>query len=229
MGHGGATAYLAILVLAGYSLEEVRTPVLILNVLVASIGFVLFTRAGHLRPHLLWPFLLTSVPAAYLGASITLTGTAEGIVLGTALAAAALRLVLIPRPPRPRFASSRRTFLVLAPILGAVLGFLAGATGIGGGIFLSPLLVLLGWATVKEAGTVASGFIVLNSLSGLARRIPAESVDWGFTGTLALVVFVGGVLGAFFGAYRVPPVWSQRLLGAVLAVASVRAFLNALG
>lgn len=229
VGHGGATAYLAILVLAGYFLAEVRTPVLILNVLVASIAFALFTRAGHLRRHLLWPFLLTSVPAAYLGASITLTGTAEGLVLGTALGAAALRLLLIPTAPRPRFWVSRRTFLVAALVLGALLGFLAGATGIGGGIFLSPLLVFLGWATVKEAGTVASGFIVLNSLSGLARRLPVESPDWGFTGTLALLVLVGGTLGAFFGAYRVPPVWSRRLLGGVLTVASVRAFLNAFG
>lgn len=227
VGHGGATIYLAILVLGGLGLAEIKQPVLVLNILVASIGFFMFRHAGHLRPRLLLPFVVASVPAAFLGAHVSLATRTESLLLGTALLAGSIRLLLSGRPPRPRFLLKGIRFHAVALILGALLGFLAGATGIGGGIFLSPVLLLMGWATVKETGAVASAFIVLNSLSGLTSSILRSGwPEPGFTATLAGIVVVGGGLGAFLGSHRIPPGWLQRMLGGVLLVAAGRAGLS---
>lgn len=226
VGHGGATAYLAILSLAGFALDLVVTTVLVLNILAAGIAFLFFQQAGHLRARLLWPFLVTSVPAAYLGGAIDLSGRLQELILGVGLALAALRLLLVRRPVDQRISASGRAFWVLAPLLGAVLGFLAGATGIGGGIFLSPVLVLLGWASVKEAGTVAAAFIVFNSAAGLVARLPRTPVPVDLMLPLIGVVLVGALLGAFLGARRIPPRGTQIALGLVLAVASIKALLS---
>lgn len=222
VGHGGATIYTAILVLSGYAPITIRTPVLVLNVLAASIAFVHFERAGHLRWNLLWPFLLTSVPAAYVGARVHLTAEAVSILLASALLAASLRLLLVSRVAAASRLPDARSFRIIALGLGALLGFLAGATGIGGGIFLSPLLVFLGWATVPQAGSIASAFIVANSLAGLAGRLQQEQLDWTFLGPLLVVVGIGAALGGYLGARRIPPRALQVLLGLVLLVAVAR-------
>ncbi len=225
VGHGGATIYMAILTLAGFAVGPLVTSILVLNIVAAAIGFVAFQRAGHVRRDLLIPFLVTSVPMAYLGGRIPLGGRAQAWILGAALFAGALRLILI-RPPTtpvaPRLAAARP---VLSPVLGAALGFLAGTTGIGGGIFLSPILFLLGWATVREAAGVASAFIVLNSIAGLAAKLPRQSLDGNALALLSGVVIAGALLGSHLGARRIPPRALQVLLGVVLLVASVRAVL----
>lgn len=229
VGHGGATVYLAILVLSGYSASQVAVPVLILNVVVAGFAFALFRQAGHLRPRLLLPFVVASVPAAFLGGFVPLSNASASLVLAIALLLGATRLLVVPQLPHPRLRLDGGRFWLLAIPLGAGLGFLAGATGIGGGIFLSPILLFLGLATVKEAGAVASAFIVLNSLAGLAARVPGQAVDWGLVAPLLATVAVGGGLGAFLGSTRFSLPRVQRLLGGVLLVAAVRAFLAVIG
>lgn len=216
---------MAVLTLAGYALPQVRTPVLALNLCVSTIAFLLFRHAGHLRPRLLWPLLVASVPAAFVGAYVPLSGTFERALLGLVLLAAGLRLLALPGPPPARFRLSPESYAIFAVAAGAVLGFLAGATGIGGGIFLSPVLLFLGWANVKETGALASAFIALNSLSGLLARTLQELPDWRFTAPLLGAVALGGALGAFFGSHRLPSPWLQRLLGLVLLVAAGRALL----
>src|SRR5439155_21704852 len=166
VGHGGATVYLALLTLAGYSARAVSSTVLVLNIAAASVAFFAFQQAGHLKPRLFAFFIVTSVPAAYLGGKFPFTERAASILLGVVLLLAALRLLLLPRPPNLRVPMGGAWLYVGAPALGAVLGFAAGATGIGGGIFLSPILLALGWCSVKEAGAVASAFIALNPLAG---------------------------------------------------------------
>lgn len=225
VGHGGATVYLAILTLAGYASGTVSTTVLVLNVLAAGIAFVAFRQAGHLRPRLFLAFIVTSVPAAFLGGLYPFSARAQDVLLGLVLLLAALRFLLVPTPPAPRVPQAGRWLSVGAPLVGAVLGFLAGATGIGGGIFLSPLLLFLGWATVKEAAAIASAFIVLNSLAGLAAKLQRVPLDAGLLLPLMGVVVAGALLGSWLGARRLPPRALQILLGAVLLVAAAKALL----
>ena len=225
VGHGGATIYMAILTIAGFAVGPLVTSILVLNIVAAAIGFAAFRRAGHVRRDLLIPFLVTSVPMAYVGGLLPLSGRAQAWILGGALFAGAVRLILIRQPTgavTPRFAEARPA---LSPLIGAGLGFLAGTTGIGGGIFLSPILFLLGWATVKEAAGVASAFIVLNSIAGLAAKLPRQALDWEALALLSGVVIAGALIGSHFGARRIPPRALQVLLGVVLLVASVRAVL----
>lgn len=225
VGHGGATIYLAILTLAGYLVAPLVTSVLILNILVAAIAFLVFRHAGHFRWRLLLPFVLTSVPMAYLGGRFPFTAPWQTGILSAALLLAALRFLLFSNPPRLGASMQGPAYYIGAPLLGAVLGFLAGATGIGGGIFLSPILVMLAWADVREAGNVSSAFIVLNSLAGLAAKLPAQRPDPAFLLPLAAVVVVGGAIGAYLGAKRLPPRALQVLLGLVLLAAAVKPFL----
>ncbi|MBI2889586.1 MAG: sulfite exporter TauE/SafE family protein [Nitrospirae bacterium] len=230
VGHGGASAYLALLTLAGVMSPEWVSFVLILNVIVAGSALYRFTRQGHLRRELLAPFAIASVPFAYLGGAVRLDPTVTGALLALALCAAGLRFLLLgraagrrwPPPPRP-----------LALALGAVLGFVSGAVGIGGGVFLSPLLVLTGWADVKESAAVAAGFIVLNSIAGLlARFLSGPATGTGLPGALPLLspdaigllaaAIIGGQIGAWAGAARLPKPALTRVLGVVLILAAVR-------
>ena len=225
VGHGGATAYVAVLALAGFATSSLVTTVLALNVLAAGIAFLAFRQAGHLRWPLLLPFVATSVPAAYAGGLLTLGGDVQEAVLGAALLVAALRFLLFREPPRLPVAREGAAFWVGAPLMGAVLGFLAGLTGIGGGIFLSPILLVLGWADIREAGSVASAFILLNSLAGLAAKLPREPLDAVLVLPLAGAVLVGAAVGSFAGARKLPVRSLQVLLGVVLLVAALKTLL----
>lgn len=224
VGHGGATIYMAILTLAGFAVGPLVTTILVLNIVAAAIGFRMFQSAGHLRTDLLVPLLVTSVPMAYLGGRLPLSGRAQAWILGGALLLGGLRLLLLPQPRagEARLLAYRK---VICPVLGALLGFLAGTTGIGGGIFLSPILFLLGWASVKQAAAIASAFIVLNSAAGLAAKLPRQPVAADTLLLLGGVVVVGALAGSYLGARRLPPRALQALLGVVLLVAAVRAVL----
>ena len=223
VGHGGATIYLAILTIAGVPIAPLVPTILLWNILAAGIAFVTFRRAGHLRTELLLPLVVTSVPMAYVGGLVPLSGHVQAWVLAVALLAGAARLLLVRPTAQPVAARATAWRWPLSLALGAVLGFLAGTTGIGGGIFLSPALFFLGWATIREAGTVASAFIVVNSLAGLAAKLPLTPVDWPAFGVVAGAVLVGAVAGSHLGARRLPARTLQVLLGVVLLVASVRA------
>lgn len=226
VGHGGATAYLAVLTLAGYHVADLVTTVLVLNVLAAGIAFIHFRQAGHLRARLLFPFLVTSVPAAYLGGLVPLSGRTQGILLGLALLAGAARFLLVSKPPDLHVPRSGPAFHVGAPILGGILGFLAGTTGIGGGIFLSPILLALGWADIKETASVSSAFIALNSLAGLAAKLPRAPLDTVLLAPLAITVVLGAAAGAWMGARKLHTRAMQVLLGIVLLVAGVKALVG---
>ncbi len=227
VGHGGATLYLAILTLAGYAVEALVPTVLAVNIVAAAIAFVVFRQAGHLHMPLLLPFVVTSVPMAFLGGLVDLDDAAARILLGTVLLVAAFRFFFLPRPPAQRVPMEGWPYLVGAPVLGAVLGFLAGATGIGGGVFLSPILVLLGWGDVREAGNVAAAFIVLNSAAGLSARLISTPIDVAFMGPVVLVVAVGALGGSLLGARWLRPAALRLLLAVVLFVAGLRSLFSA--
>lgn len=219
VGHGGASAYIAAMAIAGIAPAEMRPIALQLNVLVSAIATVKFYRAGHFRWRLFWPFVAVSIPAAYLGGAITLPGTAYKILVGLVLLYAGGQLWWSARAG-DELRPVRKVPVPLAMAIGAVLGVLSGLTGVGGGIFLSPLLLLLGWAGTKQTSAVAAPFILVNSLSALAAgfvRNPVLPPDYAWW--LMAAVLMGGWAGAEYGSRRFANPLIRRVLAVVLAIA----------
>lgn len=222
VGHGGASAYIAAMALAGVAPAEMRPIALTLNVLVSSLATWKFWRAGHFRWRLLWPFAAVSIPFAYLGGAITLPGDVYKIVVGVVLVYAGWQLWRSFRSG-DEMRAVRAPAIPLAMGIGAVTGLLAGLTGVGGGIFLSPLLLMLGWAGTKQTSAVAAPFILVNSLAGLTAGYVAGTAAlpqavW----MLGPVVLVGGWLGAEYGSRRFANPVVRRVLAVVLVVAGAK-------
>jgi uncharacterized membrane protein YfcA len=218
VGHAGASGYLAVMALGGIDPAVMKPAALVLNLLVATIATIRFARAGHFSVTLLWPFAITSVPLAFIGGAIQLPSHWYKQLVGVLLTIAGVRLIF-ERHPSSEMAAHHRPPLGPAMIAGAMIGLLAGLTGTGGGIFLSPLLLFTGWSGTRESGGVSAAFILINSASGLAgnvmsvRALPAEIWVW------AGVVVVGGLLGSEIGSRRVAANTFRRLLGLVLLIA----------
>lgn len=212
VGHGGATGYLAALAMLGVAPSSAKTAVLIANVLVAGIAWWRFSKAGHFNGRVLFIFAVMSVPFAWLGSRVDISPQAYKLVLGTVLAACGIVLLLRERWQREDFVV-RSIFWPTALPAGAALGFLAGLTGIGGGVFLSPLLYFFRWVKPKTTGGVAAGFIVVNSLAGLVGAGREKIMGAGSLLWFTLPAVIGALLGAHFGARR----WSSATFSRVLA------------
>jgi uncharacterized membrane protein YfcA len=222
VGHGGASAYIAAMALAGIAPAEMRPIALSLNLLVSAMATYKFKRAGYFRWRLFWPFAVVSVPLAFLGGAITLPGHWYKILVGVVLIYAAWQLWRSARAGE-EMREVREPPLALAMAVGALLGFLSGLTGVGGGIFLSPLLLLTGWAGTKQTSAVAAPFILVNSIAGLAGGFTVQAASlpaqiW----VLAVAVLIGGWLGAEYGSRRFTNPFIRRLLAVVLAVAGAK-------
>jgi uncharacterized membrane protein YfcA len=222
VGHGGASAYIAAMALAGLAPAEMRPIALTLNVLVSSLATWKFWRAGHFRWRLFWPFAAVSIPFAYLGGAITLPGQLYRVVVGLVLAYAGWQLWRSFRAGE-EMRAVRAPAIPFAMAIGAVMGLLAGLTGVGGGIFLSPLVLLLGWAGTKQTSAIAAPFILVNSIAGLTAGFVAGTAAlppaiW----VLAVVVLVGGWLGAEYGSQRFANPVVRRVLAVVLVVAGAK-------
>jgi uncharacterized protein len=226
VGHGGASGYLAVLALAGLAPEELRPAALTMNLVVALIGTFRFGGAGHLRVRLLLPFLLPAVPAAFLTGSLAVAPGVYRLLLGLVLLFAAWRLAVPPRGNRNRVSApyaegvGRPPYLAVAIAIGTAIGLLSGLVGVGGGIFLSPILLLTGWATPRETAAVSAPFILLNSAAGLSGQlfIAGAPLPAGLPLWLG-VVLLGGWAGATFGSRHARPHTLKLLLAAVLLVA----------
>jgi len=223
VGQGGGSGYLAAMALLGVAPENIRLTALTLNVVVASIGLVKFARAGFFDRRLCMPFLVTSVPAAFLGGALSLPAEVFKPVVAVILLWAAG--LLLWRPPPTATSEVSRPPLPASLGAGGGIGLLSGLIGIGGGIFLAPLLILRGWANPKTTAALSSAFILVNSLAALAgvlshsRAFPSLLPLW------LVVVAVGGWIGADFGAKRLSPKGLQKLLAGVLILASLKIFL----
>lgn len=222
VGHAGASGYIAVLTLAGLTSDTVRPVALALNILVAALTAVQFFRAGYFRWQRFWPFAVTSVPAAFLGGFIHIPTDVFKVVVGLVLLFSAARFAMTPQDPtRTQFPP-----LWAALATGAGLGLLSGLTGTGGGIFLTPLMLLLAWATTKETAAVSAPFILVNSISGLAgfvssgRQFPTGG--W----SLAVAAVLGGLVGGYLGSRRLPVAALRRTLALVLAIAGVKLVLG---
>jgi len=222
VGHGGASAYLPILVLAGFSREAIAPTVLALNILVTSMGTFNYSRGGHFDFRLLLPFILTSIPAAFLGGSLKVTEETFSVILGVTLLVAGLRFLIFTKPIIGKKNLGPYLLFGVGLPVGFGLGFLAGLIGIGGGVFLSPLLLFMGWADAKKTAAVSAGFILLNSASGLTAHILRGTPDWSMLLPLGITVMIAGGIGSYTGSFRLPPLTIQRLLGVVLIIASIK-------
>ena len=216
VGHGGASGYLAVVSLLGYEPVRMASSALVLNLFVAGLAFFAFRRAGHFSWSLTWPFLLASMPAAALGGWLPVNRHAYEGLLAAALLFAAARLWLRMSSRTDADQMPRRR--VAFPI-GAGIGLLSGVVGVGGGIFLSPLLVLCRWADAKRTAATSAAFIVLNSLAGVAGRVMAGRFEVGSMLPLIAAASVGGVVGSRLGATHFSNPWLCRILGLVLVVA----------
>lgn len=219
VGHGGASGYISVLSIFGVPVTSYKSMILVLNMLVAGVGFTQFYKAGYFKWKLCWPFLITSIPCAYLGSKLSIEQSHYNLLLGIALLVPAIRLIGFG--PREK-TEMKPVNLPLALIFGVIIGFLSGLLNIGGGIFLSPVLILLGWANAKESAAVSSIFIVLNSFSGLLGGIsnfhfPANSSYIWFIAAAA-----GGFAGAYFGSKQFTFATIRYLLTLVLCIASVK-------
>ena len=222
VGHGGASAYLAVMALAGVAPQEMRPIALVLNIVVSAVATFKFYRAGHFRWSLLWPFAVVSIPCAYLGGAITLPGTIYKTIVGVVLVFAAWQLWRSARAGE-EMREVRQPPLALAMVIGGGLGLLSGLTGVGGGIFLSPLLLILGWAGTKQTSAVAAPFILVNSIAGLAGAFIVKSASLpSHTWILACAVLLGGWFGAEYGSRRFANPLIRRMLAVVLAVAGAK-------
>lgn len=221
VGHGGASGYLAVLSFFGFAPAAMAPSALVLNLLVAGLAFFSYWRAGHFAWSLLWPFLVASVPCAYLGGRLGVSPRVYLVLLATALLFAAFRLALKTTK------LSEESFLKVPPLVvalpvGAGIGVLSGMVGVGGGIFLSPLILLAGWADAKRTAAASAAFIWVNSVAGLFGQLTRVSVDWTSLGWLVGAAFAGGVLGSWLGAQRFRSLWLRRILAVVLLTAAVK-------
>lgn len=218
VGHGGATGYLAALALLGVAPASARVAVLITNVLVAGVAWWRFRQAGHSDWKILLMFAITSVPCAMIGSKVHISPHAYKLVLGAVLTVAGSVLLLRSRWQTDDVALLKFLWPV-ALVIGVVLGFLAGLTGIGGGVFLSPLLYLLRWVKPKTTGGISAGFIVLNSVAGLAGAGWGKITHAGPLLWLTLPAVAGALLGTHLGARRWSSVTFSRVLAGVLVFA----------
>jgi uncharacterized membrane protein YfcA len=221
VGHGGASAYLAAMALFGVAPDSMRPASLALNIFVATIGLVQFYRAGRFSWSILWPFALGSVPAAFLGGAIKLPGTWYKVAVGIVLLVAAARLLW-----KPVADTSRPVPLTTALLWGGAIGLLSGLTGTGGGIFLSPLLLVMGWAETKQSAGVCAAFILLNSIAGIIGLLtkpvtfPAMLPYW------IVAAVIGGLIGSQLGSTRLANPTLRRLLAVVLVIAAIKLILT---
>lgn len=218
VGLGGGTAYTGLLVIVGAGYETIPTVSLLLNVVVTGIGTVIFLRARHGRLRLILPFVSTSVPAAYVGGWLPVPPDVFYVVLLVTLVLVGIRLCTGKGVQRD-LPLGRAGVLVLSLSLGTVLGLLAGVVGIGGGIYLVPLVILLGLGTEREAAAAGVVFTGINSVAGLAARVQRLPVDWAELAPLAVAVAVGGVFGAWMGASWLSRTTMRRVLGGIVVVA----------
>lgn len=217
VGHGGASGYLALMVFWSFPAHEMKQTALILNLFVAGIAFVQFYKAGHFKPNIFLWFAIGSVPAAFLGGTIDLDPLWYKRILGGLLLFAVWRMLFSADHEKTKSMSKG-----IGVVSGAGIGFFSGLIGIGGGIILTPLLVLTRWANVKEAAAVSAAFIWVNSLSGLLGQWTVGITPSKHIAAMIALALAGGFAGSYLGSFQWERKRLQQLLAVVLAMASCK-------
>jgi hypothetical protein len=220
VGHGGASGHIAVLTLMGITPIYIKSSALILNILVSSIAFISYYRSGYFKYKLLLPFLITSLPFAFIGGLVNIENpVVYQKILGICLIFPIIRLLGIGKQDN---LITREINIPLALFIGAVIGFLSGLMGIGGGILLTPVLILLSWANLKEAAAVSALFILLNSISGIiALNIKGFNLNPAIISWITAAL-IGAYLGSYFGAKKFNFKTLRYCLAVVLCIASFK-------
>jgi uncharacterized protein len=218
VGHAGASGYIAVMSLLSLAPAVIKPTALALNILVASIATMQFLSAGHFSWRLFWPFALLAVPFAFVGGYVTLPDVGFKLLVGIVLLYSSVRLVIQGSSDRP----AREPPLGLALAAGAGIGLLSGLTGTGGGIFLTPLLLFMGWARPKTAAAVSALFILLNSSAGLLGNVSSTNSIPSFILPLLIAAGIGGAIGSYLGSRSFGATSIKRLLAAVLLIAGIK-------
>ena len=222
VGHGGASGYLALMAFFSFAPETMRPTALLLNIFVSLTAFIQYYRGGHFRWRLFWPFAIASVPAAFIGGLIVMDAKLYKTILGILLLFSVVRLGGF------KFKDDKiknEQSLVLSLLIGGAIGILSGMIGIGGGIILSPVILLLHWGNMKQTAAVSALFILVNSISGIAGVITkglqfSPDMVW-----MIMIAFSGGLLGSYIGAMKVGSTLLKKILAVVLLMASVKLLL----
>lgn len=222
VGHAGASGYLAVMALVGMDALVMRPVALAINVLVATIAFVQFARAGYFSWALVWPFAAASIPAAFLGGRFHIPASALKVAIGIVLLLAAARMAWVALRSSRLGKEAKPPAVPVAIGIGGVLGLVAGITGTGGGIFLSPMMLLFNWADTKRTAATASLFILVNSLAGLGGLVSAGWKPTGELAILAAAACIGGLVGASLGSRHATPRALNLALAAVLLIAGAK-------
>ena len=218
VGHGGASGYLAVMALFGLDPALMKPAALIMNVFVTLLVLSRLSRAGHFNWRLFIPFIIGSIPMAFIGGALTLNSGAYKVIVGLALILAMWRMLVVVE-------NNDRTTMpkiwVALPV-GGFLGFVSGLTGVGGGIFLSPLLLLFNWTNMRGSAAIAAAFILINSIAGIAGYATTASQWPGGIPVLVVTALVGGIIGSELCLRRLAPNQLRKVLAIVLAIAGAK-------
>ncbi|MGB4398777.1 MAG: sulfite exporter TauE/SafE family protein [Daejeonella sp.] len=211
VGHGGASGYLALMAVYAFSPEFMKPTALILNLFVSLTSFIQFYRGEHFKWKIFLPLALASIPLAFIGGLITMEASIYKKILGTLLFIPVIRFLLFANIPDEELKKSN---LIVSILIGSLIGFLSGLIGIGGGIILSPIILLLRWTNQKQTAAISALFIFVNSLSGLAGQITKGITFSPDMLSYVAIAFAGGLCGAYLGALK----FNQNILKNTLAL-----------
>jgi hypothetical protein len=221
VGHGGASGYLALMALFSFSSEIMKPTALLLNLFVAGISFYYYYKGGYFNKKLFLSFAIASIPLAFLGGTIEIDASVYKKILAVLLVFAILKMLNVFGKEN---GSVKQVKLWQGLLVGGIIGFFSGLIGIGGGIILTPLILLLHWGNMKEAAAVSALFIWVNSAAGLVGQLSSGVHLEIETFVLVAVALIGGVLGAYLGSKKINNQSLRYILAFVLIIASVKLF-----
>jgi len=219
VGHGGASGYLALMAIFSFAPEVMKPTALLLNLFVSLTSFIQFYRGKHFNWKIFLPFAITSVPMAYVGGLITVDDNIYKKILGILLIIPIIRFLVFANI---QVEEIKKAKLILSLLIGAAIGFLSGLIGIGGGIILSPVLLLLKWTDMKQTAAISALFIFVNSLSGLAGQLQKGINFSADMYAYVAIAFAGGICGAYFGSLKFKSNILKYMLAVVLIVAAYK-------
>jgi uncharacterized membrane protein YfcA len=217
VGHGGASGYLALMAVSGFAPDVMKPTALLLNLFVSMVSFIQFYRGGHFMRNLFWPLAIASIPMAFAGGMVHMDDTVYKKILGALLIIPVVRFLFFSNI---KTTDLRPYNIAGAIFIGAVIGFLSGLIGIGGGIILSPILLLLKWSDMKQTAAISALFIFVNSLSGLTGQLITGIKFTSDMAAFVIVAFAGGLAGAYIGSIKLKQMALKNVLALVLLVAA---------
>lgn len=219
VGHGGASGYLALMAIFAISPLVMKPTALLLNLFVSSVSFIQFYRGGHFKWKIFWPFALASIPLSFVGGMMAIDSVIYKKILGILLLFPVIRFFFFKNTDPKDF---KQANFGLSLLIGGIIGLLSGMIGIGGGIILSPILLLLKWTDQKQTAAISAAFIFVNSVAGLGGQLVKGIAFNNDMIAYVAVAFVGGLCGAYFGALKFPQAILKNVLACVLALAAYK-------